>query len=81
VQNDWQNEKKFDLRYQFFPFSEKAILIYINIRSRKFNLDGPDGYNYWNTPEFLPLYFSKDASAEKYVMMYDLDIDLDEWHI
>jgi transposase len=38
---------------------------------KKFNLDGPDGYNYyWHTPGSPPLYFSKDASAKKYVMMW-----------
>jgi transposase len=38
---------------------------------KKFNLDGPDGYNYyWHTPGSPPLYFSKDASAKKYVMVW-----------
>lgn len=38
---------------------------------KKFNLDGPDGYNYyWHTPGSPPLYFSKDTSAKRYVMVW-----------
>jgi transposase len=38
---------------------------------KKFNLDGPDGYNYyWHTPESPPLHSSKDASAKRYVMVW-----------
>jgi transposase len=38
---------------------------------KKFNLDGPDGYNYyWHTIGSPPLYYSSNASAKKYVMIW-----------
>ena len=38
---------------------------------KKFNLDGPDGYNYyWHTKGFPPLHFSTNASSKKYVMVW-----------
>lgn len=38
---------------------------------KKFNLDGPDGYNYyWHVKGSEPLVYSKDSSAKKYVMVW-----------